>query len=341
MPAARPDTVTMRDVAHEAGVSIATVSRYYNASGPVRETTRARIERIAERLRYAPNIAARSLNTRTTDTIGVLLPDLYGEFFSELLRGLDRAARAHGLHLLVAGAHGDADALSHAARALHGRVDGLIVMSPEADADALRQRLPPDLRLVLLGGASAALAVDNRGGARAATEHLAGLGHTRIAHLRGTAGNADADERLAGYAAAMAAAGLAPDVLNGDFTEEAGGAAVERLLARSPGERPTALFAANDAMAVGALAALRARGLSAPADLALVGFDDVPLASHLTPALTTVHVPTAELGAAAVERLRRNGDSGVSDAPQMLPALLVVRASCGGALFPPVLPLPR
>ncbi len=328
MPAARPDTITMRDVAHAAGVSVATVSRVYNASGPVRDDTRARIECIAERLRYVPNVAARSLNTRTTDTVGVLLPDLYGEFFSELLRGLDRAARAHGLHLLVAGAHGDADALAHAARALHGRVDGLIVMSPEADADVLRQRLPLDLRLVLLGGPSAALAVDNAGGARAATEHLVDLGHRRIAHLAGTAGNADADERLAGYSAAMANAGLAPVVLPGDFSEEAGHAAVEALLARPAADRPTALFAANDAMAVGALAALRARRLAAPADLALVGFDDVPLASHLTPALTTVHVPTADLGALAVERLRRDGPA---VPPQVLSAHLVVRASCGGA----------
>ena len=338
MPPARPDTVTMRDVAQAAGVSVATVSRFYNASGPVGKRTRTRIERVARDLRYVPNAAARSLNTRRTHAVGVLLPDLYGEFFSELLRGLDRAARGHGLHLLVSGAHGDADELVETARALHGRVDGLVVMSPDAHADRLRQRIAPDLPLVLLGGPHASLAVDNRGGAEAATRHLVGLGHRRVAHLAGAAGNLDAQERQAGYAAALAQAGLAPTVYAGDFREEAGAAAVERVLATPAPERPTALFAANDAMAVGALAALRARGLSAPADLALVGFDDVPLASHLTPALTTVHVPTAELGAAAVERVRRL-DAGGSDAPRTLPATLVVRDSCGGSLSTPPHPL--
>ena len=328
MPAPRPDTVTMRDVASQAGVSVATVSRFYNGSGPVRETTRERIQRVAEQLRYVPNVAARSLNTRRTHTVGVLLPDLYGEFFSELLRGLDRAARERKLHLLVAGAHGGADELAHAARALHGRIDGLIVMSPEADAAALRERLAPDLPLVVLGGEGAAVAVDNHGGALQATRHLLGLGHRRVAHLRGAAGNRDAEERLAGYTDAVAEAGAEPVVYDGAFDEASGARAVERLLELPEAERPTALFAANDAMAVGALAALRDRGLSAPGALALVGFDDVPLASHLTPALSTVHVPTAELGAVAVEHLRRL-DRG-EDAPlKTLPATLVVRASCG------------
>ena len=330
MSAPRPDTVTMRDVASQAGVSVATVSRFYNGSGPVRETTRERIQRVAEQLRYVPNVAARSLNTRRTHTVGVLLPDLYGEFFSELLRGLDRAARERKLHLLVAGAHGGADELAHAARALHGRIDGLIVMSPEADADALRGQLAPDLPLVVLGGERAAIAVDNRGGAHAATRHLLGLGHRRVAHLRGSAGNRDADERLAGYADALEEAGLAAEatVYEGAFDEASGARAVERLLDAPAADRPTALFAANDAMAVGALAALRERGLAAPDALALVGFDDVPLASHLTPALTTVHVPIAELGTAAAERLRAL-EQGQRPAPHALPATLVVRASCG------------
>ncbi len=321
-----PSPVTIRDVATEAGVSVATVSRVLNGSGPVRAATRDRIHQTAHDLRYVPNVAARALSTKQTHTVGVLLPDLYGEFFSELLRGLDRAARVRHLHLLVSGVRGSAAELTQAVRALHGRVDGIVVMSPEADPDALVRSLPPGLPLVVLGGRGASLAVDNAGGARAATAHLVQLGHARIAHLRGAAGNADAEERLAGYAAAMAEAGLPPLVLAGDFTEDAGRAAVAALLALP--ERPTALFAANDAMAVGALAALREGGLAAPADLAIVGFDDVPLASHLTPALTTVHVPIAELGAAAVDLLNTSGPAPDS---RVLPATLVVRASCGGA----------
>lgn len=336
MPPAPTSTVTMRDVAQAAGVSVATVSRFYNASGPVGKSTSARIEKVAQGLRYVPNAAARSLTTQRTHGIGVLLPDLYGEFFSELLRGLDRAARAHDLHLLVAGAHGDADELAQAARALHGRVDGLIIMSPEADADLLRQRLSPRLQLVFLGGPHATLAVDNRGGAEAATRHLIALGHRRIAHLGGSLGNLDAQERRVGYDAILAEAGLDPVHYPGDFREQAGHAAVEILLATPASERPTALFAANDAMAVGALAALRAQGLTAPDDLALVGFDDVPLASHLTPALTTVHVPTADLGAAAVNRLHAGS---TPTSVQVLPATLVVRASCGASSAHPISPL--
>ena len=331
MPPPPDAPVTMRDVASKAGVSVATVSRVLNGSGPVREATQARIREAARSLRYVPNVAARTLSTKHTQTVGVLLPDLYGEFFSELLRGLDRAARARSLHLLVSGVHGDAAELTAAARALHGRVDGLVVMSPEADPEALVRSLPPGLPLIVLGGRGASLAIDNGGGARAATEHLVALGHTRVAHLRGAAGNADAEERLAGYRAAIADAGLVPTVLAGDFTEHAGRVAVATLLATPAPERPTALFAANDAMAVGALAALREAGLSAPGALALVGFDDVPLASHLTPALTTVHVPTAELGAAAVERLQH----AEPPPPRTLPATLVVRASCGGSVSSP------
>lgn len=327
--------VTMREVARHAGVSVATVSRVLNGSGPVGEATRARIERVARQLRYVPNRAARSLNTARTHTLGVVLPDLYGAFFSELLRGLDTAARQHEYHLLVAGAEGGGEGLAGALRAMSGRTDGLVVMTPGGDDDVLEANLPPTLPVVRLGGThpaprgTFALCVDNEGGAEEATRHLLRLGHQRVIHLAGPPRNADAAARERGYRAALAAAGLTPEVLPGDFTEEAGARAAERL---RNADGPAALFAANDAMAIGALTALREAGLPFHEAVAVVGFDDIPLARHVSPALTTVRVPLRELGRRAVERLLAVTEDGAEltgGPPDVLPALLVVRASCG------------
>src|SRR5690606_15793586 len=174
--------VTIRDVAREAGVSIATVSRVFNRSAPVREPTRQRILRVADRLRYVPDSAARSLITRRTGTLGVLLPDLYGQFFSEVIRGIDDAARARGYHVLLSSAHANRDEIVAALRAMRGRVDGLVVMSPDIDAQGLRANLPENLPVVLLncavdGGPYDSLDIDNFGGAFGMVEHLLALGH--------------------------------------------------------------------------------------------------------------------------------------------------------------------
>src|SRR5205823_2546675 len=140
--------VTIRDVAREAHVSVATVSRVFNGGGPVREETRRRIRDIATRLRYVPHGGARSLITSRTNTIGVLLPDLYGEFFSEVIRGIDLAARRSGFHVLISGFHSDRAEIEAVLRALRGRVDGLIVLSPDVDAQGLRRNLPETLPVV-------------------------------------------------------------------------------------------------------------------------------------------------------------------------------------------------
>jgi LacI family transcriptional regulator len=134
--------VTIRDVARVAGVSVATVSRVFNDSGPVNEETRRRIREVASELRYVPNSAARSLITSRTNTLGVLLPDLYGEFFSEVIRGIDQTAQEHDYHLLVSSSHNDKAEMETALRAMRGRVDGVIVMSPDIDAQVLAANLP-------------------------------------------------------------------------------------------------------------------------------------------------------------------------------------------------------
>lgn len=327
--------MTIREVARQAGVSVATVSRVVNEKGPVREETRRRIEGVVEKLRYAPHGAARSLITRKTRTLGVLLPDLFGEFFSELIRGIDGAARERGYHLLVSGSHGDGIETRTMLRAIRGRVDGLIALSPDLDASAFEENLPDGLSVVLLNcdiGRSSfpSVRVDNYGGAFAVVRHLMELGHRRIAFVTGPARNHDAAERLRGYRDALGQqAGARTWEVAGDFREEAGYGAALRILRGKP---PTAVFAANDAMAIGMLCACRERRVRVPEDIALAGFDDIPTARFVTPALTTVRVPIADLGSLATMRLLRALEGGglFERHDEVLPATLVVRSSCGG-----------
>ena len=309
-----------------------------NEKGPVRQETRFRIRRAIEKLRYAPHGAARSLITRKTHTLGVLLPDLFGEFFSELIRGIDVAARGRGYHLLVSGSHEDRVETQEVLRAIRGRVDGLIALSPGLDARAFDENLPAGFPVVLLNGVIrrsgyGSILVDNSGGASAMVRHLMRLGHRRIAFVTGPAGNYDASERLRGYRDALRrGAGTSALEVPGDFREEAGYHAASRILRARP--RPTAVFAANDAMAIGLLCAFRERRLRVPEEMALAGFDDIPTARFITPPLTTVRVPIAELGCRATARLLHvlEGSNGGRRREEILPLTLVVRSSCGALL---------
>jgi LacI family transcriptional regulator len=330
-------TATIRDVARKAHVSVATVSRVLNAKQPVREATRRRIEATIERLGYAPHGTARSLITRRTNTIGVLLPDIYGEFFSELIRGIDATVRRHGYHLLVSGSHGDRGETGAMLRAMRGRVDGLIVLSPETGSKPLPPHFADALPVVLLnspvdGTAFDLINIDNYDGAFAMVKHLVGLGHRRIAFIKGPETNRDASERLRGYrdAVRQLSADRAAELEHpGNFREEAGYQAGQRIL--SLARRPTAIFASNDAMAVGCLCALQEAGVRVPADVALVGFDDIPIARFTAPPLTSVRVSIAELGRCAAERVLHGVESKNKHKRQhmTLPTTLVVRESAG------------
>jgi LacI family transcriptional regulator, galactose operon repressor len=347
-PAATP---SIYEVARAAGISVATVSRVLNDKGPVRAETRQRVLDAVERLGYVPHSAARSLSTRRTMSIGVLLPDMHGAFFGEIVRGIDLAARAAGYHLLVSGSHSDAAETAALLQTLHGRVDGLILMTPALGHAWLDKVLPRRVPVVLLNprsepaagdddgaaGRHDSLRIDNQLGARLAVEHLIGLGHRSIAFVGGPADNADAAERLAGYREALEQGGL-PIVprleMAGDFGEESGLQAGAKMAALMP--HPTAIFAANDAMAIGCLAAMRERGLRVPEDVSLVGFDDVPIARYLTPALTTVQVPIAELGRQAMARLLAavDGRPGHPEGGPMhtvIAPTLAIRASTAGS----------
>jgi LacI family transcriptional regulator len=329
--------VTIREVARAAGVSVATVSRVFNDSAPVDADTRKRVRDVAQRLRYVPNAAARSLITRTTATVGIVLPELYGEFFSEVIRGIDQAARRHGYHLLVSSSHSDRSEAMAALRSMRGRVDGLIVMSPDLEPLSLIGELPQSQAVVLLnravrGTAVDSVTIDNFGGAMAMVRHLIEHGHRAIALVNGASGNQDARERLRGYAGALREAGIARRQrweLPGDFTEAAGHDAARKFLGmRSP---PTAIFAANDSMALGALSAIREAGLRVPQDVAVAGFDDIPIARYANPPLSSVHVPISELGTRAMEKLLQAVKGGASHTRRQdtLGTSLMIRESCG------------
>ena len=330
-----PRQATIRDVARAARVSVATVSRALNDSGPVRDDTRRRVRDAAQDLRFTPHGAARSLITSRTSTLGVLLPDLYGEFFSEIIRGIDRGAQRAGYQLLLSSARNARDEVHGAFRAMYGRVDGLILMAPDVELAELFAQRRDGTPIVFINSpvksADARLiTIDNHGGAYQMVKHLVQKGHDRIAIIRGAERNHDASERLRGYRDALRDCGVQRDPrweLHGDFTEAAGHRAASAMLKLHP--RPTAVFAANDAMAIGALSALREDGVAVPDDVAVAGFDDIPIARYVSPPLSSVHVPIAQLGERAMELLLGAIAEPADAAARrvMLPTTLVIRKS--------------
>lgn len=325
--------VTIKDVAREAEVSVASVSRVLNGVGRVGEATRHRILAAAERLRYVPHEGARSLITRRTSTIGMVLPEFHGEFFSEMLRGADSVARTRGLHLLVSVSHGDTAEAAAAIRSMRGRVDGLLIMSPHLDEEFVSQHLPDGLATVLLNAPAIAgrpgVNVEHYAGAAMMVRHLASSGRQRIAHIAGPHGNADAAERLRGYLDARPQELDDRYIARGDFSIASGHAATLALAALDP--PPDAIFAANDMMAAGCINALRGLGLDVPNDVGVGGFDDVPLARLLRPALTTMRIDVAALGSLALDRLARLIEEPTREdlLEQIIVPELTVRESCG------------
>lgn len=330
---------TIRDVARASNVSIATVSRVFNNSPLVSEGTRQRVTAAASTLGYWPNEIARSLITNRTHTLGLLLPDLHGEFFSEVIHGVDFMARERGFHLLVSRSSSNAGELTDVLRAMRGRVDGLVVMAPDVDASRALRHAAGSVPIVLLNPevqltGCDAVSIDNFQGAYEMVRHLAGLGHHPIATITGPTHNIDARQRLEGYRSALRDARLEanPDLeFHGDFTERSGYEAALELL-RQQG-RPTAIFVANDHMALGVMGALQEAGRRVPDDIALAGFDDITMARYLNPALTTVHVDMLQMGERAVELLLDPERAAASreGRHEVLSTRLVVRASCGAS----------
>jgi len=333
---------TIRTVAARAGVSPATVSRVLNDSAAVNPDTRERVLRAARELDFTPNPIARALTAKKTFLLGVILPDLTGEFFTQLLQGIDAIAYGKGYHIVVSCSHSQRNEIHTLAKLMsEGRVDGLIVMEPLLGAKALssltRFRVPAVvLNYPWNGGMVQSILVDNQRGAYLATRHLLEHGYQPLAMIRGPAGNFDAESREEGYRQALREHGLDPEaqggvyLVRGDFDRRSGYLAMSMLLGLAT--PPRAVFAANDEMAIGAYSAIADLGLRVPEDVAIAGFDDIDVASCIRPPLTTVHVPITELGSTAAERLIRaieNREEQGSAESIILPTGLVIRESCG------------
>lgn len=329
--------VTIYEVAREAGVSTATVSRVINDRRHVREATRQRVEAAMDRLGYVANRQARGLAGGRSRVIGLLVHELGTSYFTQIIRGIDDAAAGIGYDLMLYTSHARREAEArHAAEMARGPVDGMIfvfAVDPSQYVDTLRRQGMP---FVLLDHSQdlpgvTFIAAANRSGARKAIDHLIDLGHQRIGFITGKPGVNSTRERLAGYRDALRAADIEFDealVLSGDFLEAQGYAATQKLLVLEP--RPTAIFTSADTAAFGAIKAIRDAGLSVPGDISVVGFDDIPEASLVMPPLTTVHQPLLEMGATAVRHLQR-----LMDEPDTAPCRaelqteLVVRESSG------------
>jgi LacI family transcriptional regulator len=319
---------TIRDVARRAQLSVATVSRALNGFENVSEQARERIAAAVNELGYVPHAGARSLSLARNNAIGVVLPDLHGEFFSEIVRGMDREASKRGYLLLLSNLHSGSEQAANALRAMRGRVDGLVVMAPHLGAAELSAALPRGLPSILINtrdasGQYPAIHLDNAAGARAVVDHLASMGRRRLVHISGPAENIDAQERAEAFRKAVEIHGIQGRVVEGDFEMESGEAAITALLAE--GVKFDAVFAANDNMAIGALEALRAAGRRVPDDVAVAGFDDIPLARHL--GITTVRVRIAELGERALGRLLEGVTKGDAGGDELHAPELVVRST--------------
>jgi len=307
MRGARP---TIYDVARLAGVSTATVSRALNGTGQIAAPTRAAIEAAVEQLGYRANTIARSLVTKSTQTIALLLPDITNPFYAALVSGVQEYTLGHGYTMLLCTTEGDPGreeqylSLLRAKQVDGALVDGLL-LPPDRIARFVRDGFPiVCLDRDIESDSIPLVQVDNRLGGQIATEHLLRLGHTRIAHVRGARVLGISEQRLAGYRAALDGAGIVPDpelVADGSFTEEGGYEGARALLARSPGV--TAIFAANDLSAIGVLSAIAASGRRVPEDISVVGFDDLRLSAFMSPPLTTIKQPAAAIAQLATKLL--------------------------------------
>ncbi|MDA8385841.1 MAG: LacI family DNA-binding transcriptional regulator [Actinomycetota bacterium] len=324
---------TILDVAALAGVSKSVVSRVMNDSPLVSAETRKAVLKAAAQIGYRPNAAARHLASNRTRILGAVVDDLHNPFFADMLDGVEDVARERGYRVMVMAGKRNTRREEDAVEAfLELRVDGILLAGPQIRPQTLK-RASSATRVVvaahrLRGNSVRLVATDDIRGAELAVEHLAGLGHSQIAYLQG-APSPPARDRLSGYRRSMRKAGLAPVVLQADFTEE-GGYAAARELVRS-GNVPTAICAPNDIAAIGVINALEDEGMSVPGDVSVIGYDDTVLAGLRHISLTTVHQPRRALGTQAAELLLAE-EEGTSQPKQiLLPPHLVVRSSTAAA----------
>lgn len=311
------DKITSHDVARRAGVSRTTVSLVLNQSQAVvlSPETRARVQRAAAELGYRPNSAARMLVKGNTETIGLVIsrPEIlpHDGFIPQLLLGISRVNRQHGFHVLLEGLDAEDSTRSYQSLVEERRIDGLIVLNPRTDDPDLRALVDRDFPLVLVGSIrhpqEYSVNFSTQTGMENAVAHLISLGHTRIGAVTfSPRGLVATDVRLATLRKALSVhqVVLQPEAIEyGNFSAESGHAAAERLLARCPDL--TAIVAGNDTIAIGVMSAAAKSGRIIPHDLSVIGFDDLPFAAYLSPALTTIRVDAVAQGASAAELLVR------------------------------------
>jgi len=328
-------TAKLSDVAQLARVSTATVSRALTCPGKVKPATAARIRQAVQALGYVAHGAARALASRRTNTIGAVIPTLDNAIFANTAHALQKALDDAGYTLLLASHEFDAETEARVTRALVERgVDGLILLGAMHPPGVLRmldtQQIPYVLTWALdAAGRHPCVGFDNRAAAIRVANHLLDLGHREFAMISGvTLGNERASERLEGVRQALSARGiaLAPGrVIEKPYTLSAGREGLREVLRGTP--RPTAVICGNDVLAIGALAECQAQGIAVPREVSLTGFDDLEVAAVVTPALTTVHFPTAELGSYAAQHLLARLAGKPFEMRTELPVELVVRAS--------------
>ncbi len=322
---------------------MATVSRVLSSkpgNQSVRPETRRRVLEVVDRVGYRPNDLARALLQDRTATVGLVLPDISNPYYPPLVRGVEDAASALGYRVMLCNTDRDENkTAAYVDTLIKTRVDGIVIAGGSTSVGMLHRVLEPYRTKVVVVGRHQleypSVQVDNVAAVHEVIEYLTGLGHRRIGFVAGPASSITVQDRHEGYRAALRAAGIEYDerlVREGDLQEQSGYDIASALAA--PPSRPTALVAANDRMAVGAMAALIDAGLRVPDDVSLVGFDDVSLASYLRPALTTVSVPTYDMGCAAMELLSRELEGGGQAAgteSRALSTTLMLRDSCAAS----------
>ncbi|SDN71917.1 transcriptional regulator, LacI family [Paenibacillus sp. yr247] len=327
---------TIYDVAQAAGVSIATVSKVINETGRISDKTRKHVFSIMEQLNYQPSMVASALTGKSTYTIGLTLPDLANPFFAEIARSVEDRGHEYGFSVFICSTDNDPDKeVKYLSLLTQKRVDGIISATRIQNDQFLKKLIQQNIPIALITGEMPTLAVDTvmvddyLGGYQAGN-HLVELGHKRISILVEDMDNMSNRERIRGCKQAMANAGLHLDehfVITGGFTVESGKSAMTNLLLLE--ERPTAVFACNDLLAIGAIRAAREHGMQLPADLSVVGFDNTILATLIDPPLTTIGQPIHEIGRQAVDLLVQEikGEKLLKQRVVLLPELVLRNSS--------------
>src|SRR5215216_3335402 len=331
-------SVTIRDVAREARVSVATVSRFINKNAPVSTEVAERLDQVMSQMRYVPHAAARNLASRKTRVIGLLLNNLHNDFFVPLLNGVEAVVRQKGYNLIVATYHANSRDHMQPPIGPHN-TDGLLVFSDGLMDDDLASLNSKGFPMVLVHRTPPAdvpipsVTVENIEITRLLVDHLIKVhGKKRILFLRGPINQEDSIRREAGYRAALQANGIPIDenlILNGDFERDVAYSAMNEFLGKEKRVAFDAVFTGDDDAAIGVLKSLHEHGVRIPQDVAVIGFDDLGFAPFLNPPLTTVRAPTERVGKIATERLFGLLDNQPSDEVIILPTEIIYRRSCG------------